>query len=95
MDCGATSVEPFYNHVVFKKLIGGGSMEIVNPVMEMALYNLGYSEKEIGEILTYLLEKDAKRLFFSMKVWLALPISKPHICQFLIPPTPFHQWVMS
>ncbi|WP_139142351.1 vitamin B12-dependent ribonucleotide reductase [Acetobacterium wieringae] len=63
MDCGATSVEPFYNHVVFKKLIGGGSMEIVNPVLEQALYNLGYSEKEVGDILTYILEKDAKGYF--------------------------------
>lgn len=58
MDCGATSVEPFYNHVVFKKLVGGGSMEIVNPVMEMALENLGYKENEITEILAYMLEKD-------------------------------------
>lgn len=58
MDCGATSVEPFYNHVVFKRLIGGGSMEIVNPVMEIALDNLGYSSKEIGDILTYMIEKD-------------------------------------
>ncbi|AFA48744.1 vitamin B12-dependent ribonucleotide reductase large subunit NrdJ [Acetobacterium woodii DSM 1030] len=63
MDCGATSVEPFYNHVVFKKLIGGGSMEIVNPVMETALYNLNYNEKEVGEILTYLLEKDDRGYF--------------------------------
>ncbi|WP_243135802.1 vitamin B12-dependent ribonucleotide reductase [Acetobacterium tundrae] len=63
MDCGATSVEPFYNHVVFKKLIGGGSMEIVNPVMEIALYNLGYNDQEIRNILTYLLEKDDRGYF--------------------------------
>lgn len=74
MDCGATSVEPFYNHVVFKKLIGGGSMEIVNPVMEMALFNLGYTEKEIGDILTYLLEKDAKGYFLHDGV-----LGAPHI----------------
>lgn len=60
MDCGATSVEPFYNHVVFKKLVGGGSMEIVNPVMEMALEHLGYSEQEISDILNYVLAKDEK-----------------------------------
>ncbi|MCB6569583.1 vitamin B12-dependent ribonucleotide reductase [Eubacterium limosum] len=60
MDCGATSVEPFYNHVVFKKLVGGGSMEIVNPVMEIALKNLGYKPKEISDILGYMLDKDEK-----------------------------------
>ncbi|MEG0379201.1 MAG: ribonucleoside-diphosphate reductase, partial [Eubacterium sp.] len=60
MDCGATSIEPFYNHVVFKKLVGGGSMEIVNPVMEMALENLGYSSREISDILSYILDKDEK-----------------------------------
>lgn len=58
MDCGATSVEPFYNHVVFKKLVGGGSMEIVNPVMELALSHLGYSDDEISDILNYVLDKD-------------------------------------
>jgi ribonucleoside-diphosphate reductase alpha chain len=59
MDCGATSVEPFYNHVVYKKLVGGGSMEIVNPVMETALKNLGYTKEEISQIIAYVLEKDA------------------------------------
>ena len=34
MDCGATSVEPYYSHVVFKQLVGGGSMLMVNPVLE-------------------------------------------------------------
>ncbi|MBK5243739.1 MAG: vitamin B12-dependent ribonucleotide reductase [Eubacteriaceae bacterium] len=63
MDCGATSVEPFYNHVVFKRLIGGGSMEMVNPVMEIALDNLGYSSQEISDILTYMIEKDGNGYF--------------------------------
>lgn len=58
MDCGATSVEPFYNHVVFKKLVGGGSMEIINPVMETALKNLGYKQSEIDDIIAYMMEKD-------------------------------------
>lgn len=79
MDCGATSVEPFYNHVVFKKLIGGGSMEIVNPVMEMALHNLGYPEKEIGDILTYLLEKDDKGYFLHEGVAGAPHIKSEHL----------------
>lgn len=58
MDCGATSIEPFYSHVVFKKLVGGGAMEIVNPVMETALKNLGYPKDEIAAIIGYVLEKD-------------------------------------
>lgn len=58
MDCGATSVEPFYSHVVFKKLVGGGAMEMVNPVLEIALKNLGYAKDEIKDIIAFILEKD-------------------------------------
>ena len=58
MDCGATSIEPFFSHVVFKKLVGGGSMEIVNPVLETALKNLGYTKNEIKAIVDYIMEKD-------------------------------------
>lgn len=79
MDCGATSVEPFYNHVVFKKLIGGGSMEIVNPVMKLALDNLGYTEQEAGEILTYLIEKDSNGYFVNEGLEGAPHIKKEHL----------------
>lgn len=58
MDCGATSVEPFYNHIVMKRLIGGGVMEMINPVMQTALENLNYSEKQIEDIMSYLLTRD-------------------------------------
>ena len=58
MDCGATSAEPFYSNVVYKKLVGGGSMEIVNPVVETALKTLGYTLEESAEIMDYMLEKD-------------------------------------
>jgi ribonucleotide reductase alpha subunit len=54
-------------------------MEIVNPVMEMALYNLGYSEKEIGEILTYLLEKDSQGYFLHEGVAGAPHIKAEHL----------------
>lgn len=63
MDCGATSVEPFYSHVVYKKLAGGGTMEIINPVIEEALENLNYSQDEIEQIKNYLLEKDQNGFF--------------------------------
>jgi ribonucleoside-diphosphate reductase alpha chain len=58
MDCGATSVEPYYSHVVFKQLVGGGSMLIVNPVLESALKKLGYSDAEIKEIMNFALDTD-------------------------------------
>lgn len=90
MDCGSTSIEPFYNHVVFKKLIGGGSMEIVNPVIEEALKNLAYSEAEIRDILSYLLEKDDRGYFKHEGLAQAPYIKEEHLRVFdtanLIPP---------
>lgn len=54
MDCAATSIEPFFSHVVYKKLSGGGYMTIANPVIEEALLNLGYTADETREILEYI-----------------------------------------
>lgn len=54
MDCGATSIEPFFSHIVYKKLAGGGFMTLVNPVIELSLKNLGYSNQEIKDILNYI-----------------------------------------
>ena len=59
MDCAATSIEPFFSHVVYKKLSGGGFMTIANPVIEEALGNLGYAKEEIKDIMEYISrEKD-------------------------------------
>lgn len=58
MDCGATSIEPFFSHVVYKKLAGGGFMTVINPVIESSLKNLGYNDSEIKDILDYVLRKD-------------------------------------
>ncbi|MCL1912941.1 MAG: vitamin B12-dependent ribonucleotide reductase [Eubacteriaceae bacterium] len=58
MDCNATSVEPFYSHRVYKTLAGGGSMEIVNPLIDDAMRNLGYGESEVASVREYLLEQD-------------------------------------
>jgi len=58
MDCGATSVEPFYSHVAFKQMSGGGSMLIVNPVIKSTLTRLGYKKNEIEDIVSYMLETD-------------------------------------
>jgi ribonucleoside-diphosphate reductase alpha chain len=60
MDCGATSIEPFYAHVIYKKLVSGSSMVMVNPVIEAALKNLGYQEDEIDAIVSYILRRDDK-----------------------------------
>jgi len=58
MDCGATSIEPFFSHIVYKKLSGGGFMTVINPVITVALRNLGYSEAEIEDIMNYVTFKE-------------------------------------
>jgi len=58
MDCGATSIEPYFSHFVYKKLSGGGFMTIVNPIIEDALDNLGYSQDEVKDIVDYILRKE-------------------------------------
>jgi len=55
MDSNATSIEPFFSHIAYKKLVGGGSMVISNPVINYALKSLGYSDAEIDEIMKYIL----------------------------------------
>lgn len=58
MDCGSTSIEPFFSHFVYKKLSGGGFMTIVNPVIHDSLKNLNYSDEEIKEIMNYIMKKE-------------------------------------
>ena len=58
MDCATTSSEPFFSHVAYKKLVGGGSMEIVNPLLALSLRKLGYPENEITAITDYILRKE-------------------------------------
>ena len=45
MDCAATSIEPFFSHIVYKKLSGGGMLTIINPVITIALKKLGYTQR--------------------------------------------------
>jgi ribonucleoside-diphosphate reductase alpha chain len=61
MDCGSTSIEPFFSHIVYKKLSGGGFMTVVNPVIELALKNLGYSNEETKDILNYVMRSEKVR----------------------------------
>jgi len=53
MDCDTTGVEPDFALVKFKKLAGGGYMKIVNKSVAPALTALGYSEKEVADIVRY------------------------------------------
>ena len=66
MDCATTSSEPFYSHVLYKKLVGGGFMQIVNPALPSALKRLGYQPQEIDEIIEYVMRKETKDGFESI-----------------------------
>ncbi len=54
MDCDTTGIEPDFTLVKFKKLAGGGYFKIVNRSVPMALRNLGYSQEQIVDIITYM-----------------------------------------
>ncbi len=58
MDCATTSSEPFFSHVAYKKLVGGGFMVIVNPAIPASLKKLGYNEKQIDDIVNYVMRKN-------------------------------------
>ncbi|HXL92255.1 MAG TPA: LAGLIDADG family homing endonuclease, partial [Streptosporangiaceae bacterium] len=56
MDCDTTGIEPDLALVKFKKLVGGGSMQIVNQTVPRALKNLGYPHEQIEAITEYIAE---------------------------------------
>src|SRR5580692_4469385 len=56
MDCDTTGVEPDLALVKFKKLVGGGSMQIVNQTVPRALKNLGYPKEQVEAITGYIAE---------------------------------------
>ena len=56
MDCDTTGIEPMLGVVVFKKLVGGGYLTLVNQTVSNALYRLGYSQEEIEAIREYIEE---------------------------------------
>ena len=53
MDCDTTGIEPDFSLVKFKKLVGGGSMQIVNQAIPRALANLGYQDEQAEAIVEY------------------------------------------
>ncbi|WP_031513032.1 vitamin B12-dependent ribonucleotide reductase [Streptomyces sp. NRRL F-5123] len=56
MDCDTTGVEPDLALVKFKKLVGGGSMQIVNNTVPTALRRLGYQPEQIEAIVAHISE---------------------------------------
>ena len=57
MDCDTTGIEPDFSLVKFKKLVGGGSMQIVNQTIPRALRKLGYQQEQIEAIVEFIAEK--------------------------------------
>jgi ribonucleoside-diphosphate reductase alpha chain len=56
MDCDTTGIEPDLALVKFKKLVGGGSMQIVNQTVPRALKSLGYQPEQVEAITEYIAE---------------------------------------
>ncbi|MFC6079986.1 vitamin B12-dependent ribonucleotide reductase [Sphaerisporangium aureirubrum] len=56
MDCDTTGIEPDLALVKFKKLVGGGSMQIVNQTIPRALRRLGYQPEQVEAIVEYIAE---------------------------------------
>ncbi len=57
MDCDTTGIEPDLGLVKVKKLVGGGTMSIVNQTVPRALKALGYKKAEIDDIVKYIDEE--------------------------------------
>jgi ribonucleoside-diphosphate reductase alpha chain len=56
MDCDTTGIEPDLALVKFKKLVGGGSMQIVNQTIPRALKKLGYQDEQSEAIVEHIAE---------------------------------------
>ena len=56
MDCDTTGIEPDFSLVKFKKLVGGGSMQIVNQTIPRALRKMGYQPEQVEAIVAYIAE---------------------------------------
>ena len=54
MDCDTTGIEPDLGLCKVKKLVGGGTMQIVNQTVPRALARLGYTAAENAAIIAYI-----------------------------------------
>ncbi len=59
MDCDTTGIEPDLALVKNKKLVGGGTMQIVNQTVPRALEKLGYAQPQIDDIVAYIAEHNS------------------------------------
>src|SRR2546427_1113131 len=57
MDCDTTGIEPDLALVKYKKLVGGGTIKIVNNTVQPALRKLGYDDPQVKAIVDYVNEK--------------------------------------
>src|SRR5207237_2812484 len=53
MDCDTTGIEPDLGLCKTKKLVGGGTMSIVNQTVPRALRHLGYTDAQVAEIVAH------------------------------------------
>ena len=58
MDCDTTGIEPDLGLVKTKKLVGGGTMSIVNQTIPRALTRLGYTAEQVDEIVAYIDDRE-------------------------------------
>ena len=59
MDCDTTGIEPDLALVKTKKLVGGGTMQIVNQTVPRALARLGYTPEQSVDIVAYVAENNS------------------------------------
>ena len=59
MDCDTTGIEPDLALVKTKKLVGGGSMRIVNQTVPRALSRLGYTGEQVTDIVEFISEHNS------------------------------------
>ena len=59
MDCDTTGIEPDLALIKYKKLVGGGSMAIVNQTVPRALRKLGYAEEQVEAIVEYIAQHNS------------------------------------
>ena len=57
MGADTTGIEPDLGLIKFKKLVGGGTMQIVNQTVPRALRRLGYTDDQIDDIVAHIAEE--------------------------------------
>jgi ribonucleoside-diphosphate reductase alpha chain len=58
MDCDTTGIEPDIALVKYKRLVGGGTIKIVNQTVPEALAKLGYGSSAVAAVLAHIDERE-------------------------------------